>query len=370
MEEHDGFRTPMSGLGAAGRLLRRDAALRRVGGDQPVQLPDGAVRRSRPAARSSPATPWCSSPRTRARLLGCKLYECYRDGGVPAGAFHFVTGPRRRSSGDAPRGSTPTWTASPSPAPTRSGWRSTRTSRRTTQARHLRDGRQEPDDRHEERRPRQGGRRRVAHRRSASAGRSARRARRVYVEREVYDDFVDQLKTKTEKIKVGNPLERDVYLGPIINEPAVETLRGGVGGGARRTARSSPAASASPRATSARGDCSSQPTVVEAPEDSWLWKNELFVPFVAVAPVRLARRRDREGERHRVRADGGLLLSEDERRGRGVARPDPGRRRVREPAGRRHHRRVAGRAAVRRLEGIGHHGQGRRRPLLRHAVHA
>ena len=27
-----------------------------------------------------------------------------------------------------------------------------------------------------------------------------------------------------------------------------------------------------------------QPTIVEAPEDRWLWKKELFVPFVAVAP--------------------------------------------------------------------------------------
>ena len=33
---------------------------------------------------------------------------------------------------------------------------------------------------------------------------------RVFVEREVYDDFVSLLKEKTEKIKVGNPIERDV----------------------------------------------------------------------------------------------------------------------------------------------------------------
>jgi len=27
-----------------------------------------------------------------------------------------------------------------------------------------------------------------------------------------------------------------------------------------------------------------EPTVVEAPDESWIWKKELFVPFVAVAP--------------------------------------------------------------------------------------
>ena len=60
------------------------------------------------------------------------------------------------------------------------------------------------------------------------------------------------------------------------------------------------------------------------------------------------------------------LLQRGRGRDRRVARPDPGRRRVREPAGRLDHRRVAGRAAVRRLEGVGHDRQGRRRPLLRH----
>jgi betaine-aldehyde dehydrogenase len=27
-----------------------------------------------------------------------------------------------------------------------------------------------------------------------------------------------------------------------------------------------------------------QPTIAEVPLDSWIWKKELFVPFVAVAP--------------------------------------------------------------------------------------
>src|SRR5438132_7144606 len=47
---------------------------------------------------------------------------------------------------------------------------------------------------------------------------------RVFVEREVYDDFLGLLKKKTERIKTGNPIERDVYLGPIINEAALDTF--------------------------------------------------------------------------------------------------------------------------------------------------
>ena len=106
---------------------------------------------------------------------------------------------------------------------------------------------------------------------------------RVFVEREVYDDFLGMLKEKTEKIKVGDPIRRDVYLGPIINEAALDTFEEAAAGGAGRTARSSPAVRASPRATWVAGSSCSRP-IAEAPDDSWLWKKELFVPFVMVAP--------------------------------------------------------------------------------------
>src|SRR5678815_743327 len=46
---------------------------------------------------------------------------------------------------------------------------------------------------------------------------------RVYVEQSVYDKFVDALVDVTRSLKVGDPLLRDVYLGPLINERAVAT---------------------------------------------------------------------------------------------------------------------------------------------------
>ena len=42
-------------------------------------------------------------------------------------------------------------------------------------------------------------------------------------------------------------------------------------------------ASGSPRASRPKGTFV-QPTIAEVPLDSWIWKKELFVPFVAVAP--------------------------------------------------------------------------------------
>ena len=102
------------------------------------------------------------------------------------------------------------------------------------------------------------------------------------MEREVYDDFVSLLKEKTEKIKVGNPIERDVFLGPVVNEEAMNTFEQAAG----EAKKNGNVITGGERIT--EGDLARglfvQPTVVEAPEDSWLWKKELFVPFVAVAP--------------------------------------------------------------------------------------
>jgi 1-pyrroline-5-carboxylate dehydrogenase len=105
---------------------------------------------------------------------------------------------------------------------------------------------------------------------------------RVFVEREVYDDFVGQLKTKAEKIKVGNPIERDVYLGPIINQTALDTFEEA----AEEARKNGNIVTGGQRIT--EGELGRglfvEPTVVEVPDDSWIWKKELFVPFVAVAP--------------------------------------------------------------------------------------
>jgi 1-pyrroline-5-carboxylate dehydrogenase len=107
---------------------------------------------------------------------------------------------------------------------------------------------------------------------------------RVYVERAVYDDFVSKLVDRASKVKVGNPTEKDVYMGPVINPSAVETFEKAVddvknGGGKVLLGGS--------RIT--EGDMGRglfvEPTIVEAPEGHRVWKEELFVPFVAVAPV-------------------------------------------------------------------------------------
>lgn len=107
---------------------------------------------------------------------------------------------------------------------------------------------------------------------------------RVYVDRSVYDDFVERLRKRASEVKVGNPLERDTFTGPVIDETAVKRFEEAVadvkakGGevlvGGKRLADDG----------FAKGTYVA-PTVVAAPEESYVWSQELFVPFVVVGPV-------------------------------------------------------------------------------------
>lgn len=105
----------------------------------------------------------------------------------------------------------------------------------------------------------------------------------AYVETPVFNDFLELLRTKTAKLKLGNPEERDVYMGPVIDAAAGERFARAVAearkhgrivaGGSRRT-----------------GDLADhgqyvEPTIVaDLPEGHAFYRDELFLPFVVVAP--------------------------------------------------------------------------------------
>lgn len=44
---------------------------------------------------------------------------------------------------------------------------------------------------------------------------------RIYVHTAIYDQFAKQLKEETTKLKVGNPYEKDTFIGPLINKESV-----------------------------------------------------------------------------------------------------------------------------------------------------
>jgi acyl-CoA reductase-like NAD-dependent aldehyde dehydrogenase len=52
------------------------------------------------------------------------------------------------------------------------------------------------------------------------AGQSCISVQRIYVSRDVYDDFVQQFIPKVEALKLGDPAEEDIDVGPVIDEDA------------------------------------------------------------------------------------------------------------------------------------------------------
>ncbi len=106
---------------------------------------------------------------------------------------------------------------------------------------------------------------------------------RAYVHKDVAEAFIAKLVGFTEALKAGDPTDRDVYLGPVIND---------------RAARKYDAAVADARAQAQvltggarlRGEVFDRghfvaPTVVQAALDTHFFREEFFLPFLSVGVV-------------------------------------------------------------------------------------
>ena len=106
---------------------------------------------------------------------------------------------------------------------------------------------------------------------------------RVYVQRPVHDELVRLLVEKTEKLVVGDPLPRTAFLGPVIDQRAVDRHQQAVAE-ARRDGTVFTGGEHLTDVALARGYYV-EPTVVGLPSSHRLFQDELFAPFTAVAAV-------------------------------------------------------------------------------------
>jgi len=190
---------------------------------------------------------------------------------------------------------------------------------------------------------------------------------RIYIERPVYKAFLNRLVEVTKKITIGDPTDRQTFLGPVINRSAYRDFQ--------RYVRELAAAGTILTGGKVRkdGDLAKgffcEPTIAaKVPTSHRLWQHEMFLPITMVHAVPDLERAMRLANDSLYGLDGGFLRL----RGGGavVLREHPGRRDLRQPAPGSDHRRLAGLSALRRLEGIGLFRQERRRPLLSAALHA
>jgi 1-pyrroline-5-carboxylate dehydrogenase len=117
-------------------------------------------------------------------------------------------------------------------------------------------------------------------------GQKCSAASRVLVEEPVYDDLVGRLVSLTEKLEIGDPTERKVYLGPVINQNSYNDFKNyaeelSQGGGKFLTGGKVKTGGAFDKGYFC------EPTFVDdLPFSHRLWKTEMFVPITTVGKVK------------------------------------------------------------------------------------
>jgi 1-pyrroline-5-carboxylate dehydrogenase len=106
---------------------------------------------------------------------------------------------------------------------------------------------------------------------------------RVYVDRSVVVPFLERLVEKTRAIRMGDPTERDVFFGPVINQRSVERFE-------RAVVQARSEGTIVLGGERLRGGVFDKghfvaPTIARLPLSSSLYREELFVPLLAVGEV-------------------------------------------------------------------------------------
>jgi 1-pyrroline-5-carboxylate dehydrogenase len=280
MEEHEGFSVPLQQLSEKEKTR---SVLRPYGVwgvispfNYPIALSAGPAGGALVAGNTV-----VLKPSEHGFLIALKLYEIMREAGVSPGAFHVLTGPGE-TTGHAlathPDVDGLTFTGSyevgmqvfrslskqyPKPAIVEMGGKNPALVSARADLDKASDG--------------------VYRSAFGFGGQKCSACSRVLVERPVYEDFVKLLAEKASKASVGDPLQPGVYMGPVIDRAAVDRFEDAVA----EAASSGRVIAGGERITKgdmARGNFV-QPTIVEVPIASDVWRDELFVPLVAVHPV-------------------------------------------------------------------------------------
>jgi 1-pyrroline-5-carboxylate dehydrogenase len=197
-------------------------------------------------------------PSPQGSFTGYKLYECLRDAGLPAGVFHFLPG------GDEVGKLVVAHKGVPRPAVCEMGGKNPAIVSANADLDLAAEG--------------------VLRSAFGFSGQKCSACSRVYVERAVANEFTGKLADRAARLRVGDPLDRDVYMGPVIDAEAVDRFKEAVKE-ARKEGRVMAGGEILKDDGVPKGNYVAPTVVTDLPPDHRLFKDELFVPFVAVAPV-------------------------------------------------------------------------------------
>jgi 1-pyrroline-5-carboxylate dehydrogenase len=208
------------------------------------------------------------------------LAQCFRDAGLPPGVVNFITGPGRTVGEELvtnPDVSGMTFTGSfevgfsilkrfsqayPRPCITEMGGKNPVIVSRKADLNIAAEG--------------------VLRSAFGLSGQKCSAASRVYVHRDVKEKFVEILRQKTASLKIGDPTEQGVFMGPVINAQAYEKYKESV-----ELALAAGGKMIAGGRTLTGGELAKgyyvAPAIVDGlPLDHVLFREELFLPFVVI----------------------------------------------------------------------------------------
>ncbi len=221
-------------------------------------------------------------PTSAAPLTGLMLYEVFRDGGVPEGTVNYVTGPGGNFedefvsnpgvAGIAFTGSRDVGmrlyrrflTSQPYPKPILLEMGSKNPTIVTAKA----DISEAVE-----------GTVRAAY---GYSGQKCSATSRVYVQRNTKSKFLAALKQRVDELVVGDPREKDVFMGPVIDESAVSKFEVAVSEVKRSGGQILTGGYVVKSGPLARGYFVAPTVVTGLPHDHRFFRDELFLPFVVV----------------------------------------------------------------------------------------
>jgi len=221
-------------------------------------------------------------PASDTPFSGLKIAEIFRDAGLPTGVFHFITGgggTLGREFLQNPNLDGLIFTGSrdvglsllhefgqkrPRPCITEMGGKNPAVIMPSANLHHAVEG--------------------VYRSAFGMGGQKCSACSRLYVHRAIHKAFMEMLVAKTESCPIGDPLDRETFLGPLINEHAVDVYEHAVRQG-KREGRVAYGGHVLKRDGFERGYFV-EPTIIDRiPKSSSLFQDEFFAPVLAVAEV-------------------------------------------------------------------------------------
>jgi 1-pyrroline-5-carboxylate dehydrogenase len=221
-------------------------------------------------------------PSSDTPLIGLKLHEIYKEAGIPDGVFNFITGPggnfeetlfqNKKISGLVFTGSSEVGMRLyrgfsqdyPRPCILEMGSKNPAIVTQNADLDMAAEG--------------------VMKSAFGLGGQKCSACSRVYVHKKVEESFLEKLLEKTSQIAIGDPTKRDVYLGPLINQRAVDKFNSWADI-CRQEGKILTGGNILAEGSFARGFFVEPTIVTGMPKDHKIFHEELFLPFLVEAPV-------------------------------------------------------------------------------------